>query len=155
MQGDPKVLDSLNALLTEELSAIDQYVVQSHMFDDWGYTKLHERIAHEAEDERGHVSKLVHRILFLGGTPDVASRSPLKIGGDPKSMLENDLAYEVAVARRLNEAIALCRDAGDNGTRDMLDELLKDTEEDHIFWLESQLHLIAELGIENYLAQQL
>ena len=155
MKGDPRIIDGLNALLTKELSAVDQYVVQSHMFANWGYAKLHERIAHEADDERGHVSKLVHRILFLDGTPDVSSREPLQIGKEPRSMLENDLAYELEVARQINQIIVLCGDARDAGTRELLEELLKDTEEDHIWWLKGQLHVIASVGLDKYLAEQL
>jgi len=155
MQGDKKVIDCLNALLTEELSAVDQYVVQAAMFEDWGYTKLFERIAHEADDERGHARRLVQRILFLEGSPDVSSRSPLAIGTEPKSMLENDLKYELEVAAALRKGIDLCTEKSDGGTRQLLEELLRDTEEDHIFWLESQLHLIGQVGLERYLAQQL
>jgi len=99
------------------------------MLENWGYQKLYERISHESDDERGHVAKLVQRILLLEGEPDVAARSELKIGTNPKQILENDLALELA--KDLNEAIALCRDQGDNGTREMLEELLNDTERDH------------------------
>ncbi len=155
MKGDSEVIDYLNALLTQELSSVDQYVVQAAMFEDWGYGKLHERIAHEADDEREHARRLVHRILFLEGTPDVSSRDPLDIGSEPKSMLENDLKYEVQVAEKLREGIALCREKGDAVTRSLLEDLLKDTEEDHIFWLESQLHLIGQVGLERYLSEQL
>lgn len=155
MQGDSDVIDSLNALLTKELSAVDVYLVQGAMLDDWGYTKLHERIAHEADDERMHVLKLVQRILFLEGTPNVSARANLPIGSNPKEMFEHDLAYELEVAKMLNDAMALCRDRGDNGTRALLEGLLKDTEEDHILWFESQLFLIGQIGLENYLAEKL
>lgn len=155
MQGNSKVIDFLNAQLTQELSAVDQYVVQAAMFANWGYLKLHERIAHEADDERAHAVRLVDRILFLEGTPDVASRSPLAIGTEPRSMFENDLKYEVDVARSLNEGIRLCRDVGDDGTRTLLEALLVDTERDHIYWLEQQLTLIDKVGLERYLSEQL
>lgn len=155
MKGDSKVIDCLNALLTQELSAVDQYVVQAAMFEDWGFGKLHARIAHEADDEREHARRLVQRILFLEGTPDVSAREPLAIGSDPKSMLENDLTYELEVAKTLQEGIDLCRSVTDAGSRALLEELLKDTEEDHIFWLESQLHLIGQVGVERYLSEQL
>lgn len=155
MKGDSKVIDFLNSLLTQELSSVDQYVVQAAMFEDWGYGKLHARIAHEADDEREHARRLVHRILFLEGTPDVSSRDALTIGTEPKSMLENDLKYELEVARMLREGIALCREKSDAVSRNLLEELLKDTEEDHIFWLESQLHLIGQVGLERYLSEQL
>ena len=155
MTGDQEIIAALNDLLAQELSAIDQYLVQAHMLDDWGYGKLHERIAHEAEDERGHVALLIKRVLFLGGVPDVASRVALRIGKDPKEILESDLELEIKVASALNTAMALCRNKGDNGTRAMLEVLLKDTENDHILWFETQLRLIEALGQEAYLAEQL
>ena len=155
MQGDKDVIKCLNALLANELTAIDQYLVQSRMLNDWGYTKLYERIAHESDDERGHVDKLIRRILFLDGQPDVAARAKLKIGSNPKEMLENDLEFELQVAQGLNEAIALCRNKGDNGTRTMLKELLSDTEQDHILWFEQQVGLMEQAGVENYLAEMI
>jgi bacterioferritin len=142
-------------LLTNELTAIDQYLVQSRMLEHWGFLKLRDRIHHEADDERVHVDKLVKRILFLEGEPDVASRAKLKIGKSPKEMLANDLELELGVAKALNAAIGLCRKKADNGTREMLEELLGDTESDHIDWLEQQLHLIEELGLKSYLQEQL
>ncbi|MGD8862233.1 MAG: bacterioferritin [Myxococcales bacterium] len=155
MKGHPDVIRSLNALLTHELSAVDQYVVQSLMLEDWGYTQLHERIAHEADDERGHVARLVQRILYLEGQPDVSTRAPLKIGENVKEMFEHDLAYEAEVAALLNDAIALCRDKSDNGTRALLEEILNDTERDHILWLQTQLRLIEDLGLAAYVAEKL
>ncbi|HSN84408.1 MAG TPA: bacterioferritin [Polyangiales bacterium] len=155
MKGSAEIIDCLNALLTNELTAIDQYFVQARMLEDWGFIKLYERISHEADDERGHADRLVKRILFFEGQPDVGSRAPLKIGSNPNEMLANDLEYELEVARTLNEAIALCRKHGDNGTREMLEELLRDTEDDHILWLEQQLSLIEKVGLKNYLSEQL
>lgn len=154
MQGDSEIIECLNALLTKELTAIDQYFVQARMLEDWGFNRLHERIGHESDDERGHADKLVKRILFLEGQPDVASRAPLKIGSDPREMLANDLEYELEVSRALNEAIALCRTKGDNGTRELLEELLRDTEDDHIFWFQQQLGLIETIGLKEYLQEQ-
>lgn len=155
MRGDPDVVQHLNTLLCKELSAVDQYVVQAAMLDDWGYGRLHAQFAHEADDERGHVQLLVQRILWLEGKPEVSARTPLAIGDDPKQMLENDLKYELEVAGLLNEGIRLSRERGDNGTRALLEGILRDTEEDHIFWLESQLHVIGQIGLQNYLAEQL
>ena len=155
MKGNRDIIDCLNALLTRELSAVDQYLVQAHMLEDWGFTKLQERIGHETDDERGHVDRLVKRILFLEGQPDVASRVKLKIGSDPQAMLANDLELELEVAQGLNEAIALCRKHGDNGTREILKGLLLDTENDHIFWLQQQLSLVDRLGLKKYLQEQL
>ena len=155
MKGSKKVIRSLNTLLTTELTAIDQYLVQSRMLENWGYHKLYERISHESDDERGHATRLIERILFLDGQPDVGARAKLTIGANPKEMLENDLTLELAVAASLNEAIALCRDEADNGTRELLEELLHDTERDHIFWFESQLKLIDDVGLKNYLAEMI
>ncbi len=155
MKGSKEVIRNLNALLTNELTAIDQYLVQSRMLENWGYQKLYERISHESDDERGHSAKLVQRILFLEGQPEVAARARLRIGANPKEILENDLALELEVAQALNDAIAVCRDEGDNGTRELLEELLNDTERDHIFWFESQLKLIDEVGLKNYLAERI
>ncbi len=155
MEGNRDVIDRLNTLLATELTAIDQYFVQSRMLEDWGYTKLHERISHESDDERGHADRLIQRILFLEGQPDVGSRAPLSIGADPKEMLANDLAMELEVAKGLNDAIALCREKADNATREMLEELLRDTEMDHILWFETQLRLIEEVGLQGYLAEMI
>ncbi|MGS0730376.1 bacterioferritin, partial [Shewanella sp. 0m-11] len=108
MKGNQEVIDTLNKLLTGELSAMDQYFVHGLMYEDWGLNELHERISHESDDEREHAKKLVQRILFLEGTPDVASREALNIGKDTQEMLKNDLAYEYQVADNLRSAIALC-----------------------------------------------
>ena len=155
MKGNGEIIDCLNALLTSELTAIDQYFVQARMLENWGFGKLHEQIAHEADDERGHADRLVKRILFLEGQPNVASRAKLKIGTNPQEMFANDLEYELQVARALNHGIALCRKMSDNGTREMLEDLLRDTEDDHIFWFEQQLSLIEKVGLKKYLAEQL
>ena len=120
MQGHQQVIDALNKLLTGELSAMDQYFVHARMYDDWGITELYERINHESDDERVHASKLIERILFLEGTPDVAARLPLTIGKDVQQMLYNDLQYEYMVADNLREVIALCEQLQDFQTRDIL-----------------------------------
>ena len=155
MKGSHAIIDCLNTLLTHELTAADQYLVQARMLGDWGFHRLEERLRHEVDDERGHADRLIQRILFLEGQPDLASRAALRIGNDPQQMLVNDLRYELEVARALNDAIALCREQGDHGTRDLLAQLLHDTEEDHIFWLQQQLSLIDQVGLETYLAEQL
>ncbi len=151
MQGKQSVIDRLNKLLTGELSAADQYFIHSRMLQNWGYHELYERIEHERHDELGHADKLIQRILFLDGTPDVASRAPLRVGKDVPAILQNDLALEVEVIAALKEAIAHCETEQDYETRHMLRELLKDTEEDHAHWLEQQLFLIGQLGLQNYL----
>lgn len=155
MKGNQKVIDTLNKLLTNELSAADQYFIHARMYEDWGLNKLFERIKHESEEELEHATALVQRILFLEGTPDVASREALNIGKDVASMLSSDLAIEYDVGKQLKEAIALCEVEKDFQTREILQVLLKDTEEDHTYWLEQQLGLIDKVGIQNYLQTQM
>ena len=155
MKGNQEVIDTLNKLLTGELSAMDQYFVHGLMYDDWGLTELHERISHESDDEREHAKKLVERILFLEGTPDVASREALNIGKDPQEMLQNDLNYEYQVAANLREAIALCEEKQDYVSRELLEVLLEETESDHMYWLEKQLGLIDKIGLQNYLQSKM
>lgn len=150
MKGIPSVIDRLNKLLTGELTAADQYFVHSRMYENWGFKKLYERLEHERVEELEHASRLIQRILFLDGIPDVASRSPLAIGADVPSMMKNDLAYELSVVTNLKEVIAHCEQVQDFETRHILRELLADTENDHTHWLEQQLFLINALGLANY-----
>lgn len=155
MKGDKKVITALNGLLSYELAAMDQYFIHSRMYDDWGLHKLHERIAHEFEDEKGHASALIERILFLEGTPDMVTRSPIKVGKTVPEMLQSDLNVEIAVGDALKDAIQLCESVKDYNTREMLEKLLEDTEVDHRWWLEKQLGLIKLVGLENYLQSQM
>ncbi len=155
MKGKQTIIDTLNRLLTNELSAADQYFIHSRMYQDWGLEKLFERIKHESEEELEHATALVERILFLEGTPDVASRDALNIGKDVPSMLQSDLAVEYDVDKQLKEAIALCEKEKDYQTREILEVLLRDTEEDHAYWLEQQLGLIDKVGLQNYLQKQM
>ncbi|NTS77557.1 bacterioferritin [Catenovulum sp. SM1970] len=155
MKGSQKVIDALNKLLANELSAMDQYFIHSRMYEDWGLKKLHERISHESDDEREHASLLIERILFLEGTPDMVTRDGLVIGNDVPSMLESDLRVEYAVDALLKETIALCETEQDYVSRDMLMTLIEETENDHAYWLEQQLRLIKMLGLPNYLQSQL
>ena len=151
MKGNKKVIDALNGLLTHEMSAADQYFIHSRMYEDWGMTELYERLKHEQEEELEHASALVERILFLEGTPNVAARDALKIGKDVPSMLKNDLSYELMVGKELKKVIAICEKEQDYVSRQMLLGLLKDTEEDHTYWLEKQLGLIDKMGLKNYI----
>ena len=155
MQGKQNVIDALNGLLAYELAAMDQYFIHSEMYADWGFNKLYERIAHEFEDEKGHAKKLIERMLFLEGVPDMVTREGLKIGQDVPAMLESDLRVEYAVDAKLKEAIAICEKEQDYVSRDMLVELLDDTEMDHAYWLEQQLGLIKRVGLQNYLQSQM
>jgi len=155
MKGNNTVIESLNKLLSYELAAMDQYFVHSEMYDDWGLSKLYERIAHEFEDEKGHAKQLITRILFLEGKPDMVTRHPINIGADVPAMLQSDLDVENQVGDELKNVIALCENEKDFVTRDMLVELLDDTEMDHAYWLEKQLGLIKRVGLENYLQSQM
>lgn len=155
MKGDPKVIEYLNKLLAGELTAIDQYFVHSRMYENWGYSRLAERVGHEMTDETGHADSLIKRILFLEGTPDLSKREPLQVGHDVPSMLRNDLAVELAVVAALKEVIAYCESVRDFHTREILEVMLDDTEEDHAHWLEQQLGLIDKVGLPNYLQSQM
>ncbi|ABG40593.1 bacterioferritin [Paraglaciecola sp. T6c] len=155
MKGKSNVISGLNALLAYELAAMDQYFVHSQMYLDWGLNKLYERINHEFDDEKGHATKLIERMLFLEGTPNMVDRDGLVIGTDVPSMLESDLRVEYAVGDKLKEVIALAETEQDYVTRDMLMVLLDDTEMDHAHWLEQQLGLIKRIGLSNYLQSQM
>jgi bacterioferritin len=155
MQGKQAIIDALNELLSYELAAMDQYFLHSQMYEDWGYNKLYERINHEFDDEKGHATLLIQRMLFLEGKPDMVTRTGFMLGTDVPSMLESDLRVEYEVASKLRDVVALCEQERDYVTRDMLMTLLEDTEMDHAHWLEQQLHLIKALGLENYLQSQL
>ncbi len=155
MKGNQKIIDGLNMLLAYELAAMDQYFVHSQMYQDWGLNKLYERIAHEFEDEKGHATKLIERMLFLEGTPDMVSRTGFQVGSDVPTMLQSDLRVEYTVTEKLKEVIALCELEQDYVTREMLLVLLDDTEMDHAYWLEQQLGLIKRLGLQNYLQSQM
>jgi bacterioferritin len=151
MKGNKKVIEALNGLLAHEMSAADQYFIHSRMYDDWGMSELFERLKHEQEEELEHAARIVERILFLEGTPNVAARDALKIGKDVPSMLQNDLEYELMVGKELKKVIALCEKEQDYVSRQMLIDLLKDTEDDHTYWLEKQLGLIDKMGLKNYI----
>ncbi len=155
MQGKQAIIDALNVLLANELSAMDQYFIHSRMYLDWGLHKLYERIDHEVTDEKAHASAIIERILFLEGTPDMSKRDALQIGADVPSMLQNDLNVEYAVGKLLKQTMALCEQQQDYVTRAMLQKLLDDTENDHAHWLEQQLRQIKLFGLPNYLQSQI
>ncbi|MDO4433759.1 MAG: bacterioferritin [Alysiella sp.] len=154
MQGDKDVVDYLNFLLANELSARDQYFIHSRMYSEWGLTKLFSRIGHEMEDETLHAEGFIRRILMLGGTPSMVS-APVKVGKNVTEMLQFDLDTEIEVRDNLKKGIKLCEEKQDYVTRQLLVEQLKDTEEDHAHWLEQQLRLIKLLGEQNYLQSQM
>jgi len=155
MKGDNQVIDQLNKLLAGELTAIDQYFIHSRMYENWGFHKLYERIHHEVQDEMGHADALIKRILFLEGRPDLSIREPLHVGDSVPEMLKNDLALELNVVTALREVIAYCETVRDYQTREILTVMLKDTEDDHTYWLEQQLGMIAKIGLQNYLQSQI
>lgn len=155
MKGNQRVIDALNGLLAMELAAMDQYFIHSRMYDDWGLHKLYERIDHEFDDEKGHAAALIERMLFLEGTPDMTTRDGFKVGTDVPSMLESDLRVEYAVDKKLKDAIKVCEEEQDYVSREILEKLLEDTEEDHAYWLEKQLGLIKRIGLQNYLQSQM
>ena len=155
MKGNEQVIQALNVLLASELAAMDHYFIHSQMYQDWGLNKLYERIDHEFDDEKGHAAKLIERILFLEGVPDMTTRDAIHIGKDVPAMLQSDLDIEYAVAKTLKETIALCEAEKDYVSREMLEILLDDTEMDHAYWLEQQLGLIEKVGLANYLQAQM
>ncbi|AUM01143.1 bacterioferritin [Rhodocyclaceae bacterium] len=154
MKGNKKVIAALNALLADELAARDQYFIHSRMLSEWGLAKAAERIAHEMEDETRHADALIRRILFLEGVPAM-SPSKLTVGKDLPDIFAKDLAVEMLVVKNLREAIALCEAEQDYVTREILEKMLDDTEEDHAHWLEQQLGLIKLVGLQNYLQSQM
>jgi bacterioferritin len=155
MKGKQSVIDVLNSLLVGELAAMDQYFIHSCMYDDWGLSKLYERIGHEMEDETGHADQMIKRILFLEGKPELSKRDALNIGATVPEMLMSDLDLEYAVVKNLKAAISICESEQDYETRAMLVKQLEDTEEDHAHWLEQQLGLIDKVGLQNYLQAML
>ena len=155
MKGNPDIIAKLNQLLTAELTSIDNYFVHSKVMHNLGYTKLESQFHHEMEDEQGHASKIVERIVFLEGIPAVSARLPFKVERDVKKVLEQDLDAEMVVKNLLGECIDLCFTHKDFGTLEVLEPLLIDTEEDHIDWLETQLSVINEIGIERYLSEKM
>ncbi len=154
MQGDAAIIEALNEVLTAELTAINQYFVHHKMCENWGYQKLSSKKSEESIEEMKHADEVIERILFLDGVPNMQRLSPVRVGEDPIEQHKLDLELEVDAVGRLNKAIALCRDKADNGTRDLLEEILK-TEEDSVDWLEAQLHILGEIGKEQYLAEQI
>ncbi|WP_010588093.1 bacterioferritin [Schlesneria paludicola] len=154
MQGNQVVIDALNAGLTIELTAINQYFVQSKMCRNWGLNKLADKHYVESIGEMKHAEKLIDRIIFLEGVPEIARYDVIRVGTTVQEQFENDLALETKGVHSYNEAIQICLDNKDGGSRDLLEGILVESEE-HVDWLEAQLDLISKLGIQNYLAQQL
>ena len=154
MRGNDKVLKDLGDALKAELTAINQYFLHSKMCDNWGYRRLGAYYRKESIEEMVHAEKLMDRILFLEGAPNMTDIGPIKIGANVKAQFESDLALEMHAVKQLNGAIKTATEAGDNASRALFEEILAD-EEEHVDYLEGQLHAIGEMGIQSYLAQQL
>lgn len=154
MKGDTKIIEVLNKALTIELTAINQYFVQSKMCKNWGYLKLAAKHWEESMGEMKHADKLIDRIIFLEGVPNIARYDVIRVGADVKAQLENDLKLESNGVKAYNEAIDLCAKAKDGGSRELLEHILTESEE-HVDWLETQLSVIKDIGLQNYLTDQL
>lgn len=154
MKGNEKLIEHLNARLAEELTAINQYMVHAELCDNWNYKRLDEVIEKRAITEMKHAEKLIARILFLEGRPIVSNLNKMQIGAEVPKMHEYDRGAEEAAIKGYNDSIRLAVEVGDNGTRDLLQSILKD-EEDHIDWIEAQLDQIKQMGLQNYLTEQI
>jgi bacterioferritin len=154
MKGNAAIIDALNDILTAELTAINQYFIHHKMCKNWGYDRLSKKKREESIEEMKHADIVIERILYLDGVPNMQRMNPVKVGETPIEQHQLDLDLEVEAAKRLNDAIKACTNAGDNGTRELLEHILKE-EEESIDWHETQLSLVADLGKEHYLAQHI
>jgi bacterioferritin len=154
MKGNDKIIQRLNVLLADELTAINQYMVHSEMCANWGYAHLHELNEKRAIGEMKHAEKLIARIIFLEGSPTVSDLNPIHVGPEVPVQLENDRGAEDGAIRMYNEGIKLCLELGDGGTRELLEDILED-EEEHIDEIETQLDQIQQMGVQNYLLGQM
>src|SRR5215208_6145590 len=154
MKGNDKILEALNRALTIELTAINQYFCQAKMCKNWGFLRLGKKHYEESMGEMRHAERLIDRILFLEGVPEIARYDVIRVGADVKEQFENDLTLELGGVKHYNEAIDLCMKVKDHGTREILGPILAESEE-HVDWLETQLGVIAEIGLQNYLSEQL
>ena len=154
MKGNDKIIEKLNALLADELTAVNQYIVHSEMCANWGYDKLHTVFEKRAIDEMKHAEKHIARILFLEGRPIVSNLNKINIGPDVETQHKSDWAAEEGAIKAYNDAIRLAVELSDNGTRELLENILKD-EEDHIDWIEAQLDQIKQMGVQPYLSEQI
>jgi bacterioferritin len=154
VRGDPKVIEALNEVLTAELTALNQYFIHHKMCENWGYERLSKKKREESIDEMKDADLVIGRILYFDGVPNMQRLSPIRVGENPVEQHKLDLAVETEAIDRLNRAIALCRDKGDNGSRELLESILEG-EEKSADWLEAQLHIVDEIGMERYLAEQI
>ena len=154
MKGNEEVIQVLQDVLCAELTAVNQYFIHARMCENWGYKKLAAYIRKESIEEMQHAQEIIDRILYFDGAPNMQKYMKINVGKTVPAQHQSDLQVEKDAVARLNTGIELCRAKGDNGTRALLEDILK-SEEDHIDWLEAQLHQIQEIGIQNYLAQQI
>lgn len=154
MKGNDQVIDALNGALTIELTAINQYFIQAKMCKNWGFLKLGKKHYEESIGEMRHADKLIERILFLDGVPEIARYDVIRVGADVKEQFENDLKLETSGVKAYNELVELAAKVKDNGTRELAESILVESEE-HVDWLETQLGVIEKVGIQLYLADQI
>jgi bacterioferritin len=154
MHGDPRIIEALNDVLTAELTAVNQYFIHAKMSSNWGYRRRGAHVRDESIDEMRHAERIIDRVLYFDGTPNMQRLFPVRVGETVVEQLELDLAVEHEAVPRLNRAIELCVEVGDNGTRELLADILV-SEEEHVDWLETQLETIRQIGLELYLSQQL
>lgn len=154
MRSDPEIIQALNEILTSELTAINQYFIHFRMLENWGYKRLAKKKREESIEEMKHADRVIERILYLDGVPNMQRLNPVRVGEEPVEMHKLDLELEVDAVDRLNRAITLCAQKNDAGTRELVESILEE-EEEAIDWLEAQLHLIQDIGRERYLAQQI
>ncbi len=154
MRGNSRVLAALNEALKSELTAINQYFVHAEMEENWAYDRLYKTIRERSITEMRHAEAFIERILFLEGEPNMSDLFQIRIGKNVKQMMENDLALELEAVSRYNASIQLCREEGDNGSRELFERILKQ-EEEHVDEIESELNQIREIGVERFLSQQI
>lgn len=154
MKGDARIIEILNDVLTAELTAINQYFVHGEMCENWGYERLHKIIRKHSIGEMKHAEEVIERVLFLEGVPNLQRLGKINIGESVQEIFKADYALELEALPRLQQGIELCRELGDNNSRHLLEEILHD-EEEHVDWLEAQMSLVEQVGIQNYLAQQI
>ena len=154
MKGNEEVIQVLQDVLCAELTAVNQYFIHARMCENWGYARLAAYLRKESIEEMKHAQNMIDRILYFDGTPNMQKYMKINVGQDVPEQLHNDLDLEHQAVPRLNKGIEVMRAQADNGTRALLEQILRD-EEEHVDWLEAQLHQVKEMGAENYLAQQI
>jgi bacterioferritin len=154
VKGEPAIIEAMNEVLTAELTAINQYFIHHKMCENWGYERLAKKKREESIEEMKHADAVIGRILYFDGIPNMQRLSPIRVGENAVEQHKLDLAVETEAVARLNKAIALCREKGDNGSRELLEGILVN-EEESVDWLEAQLHIVEEIGKEQYLAEQI